>query len=93
MSLDLNNLYLMVALDYYEYMKMPLTLFPKWIKKQYNLENDARDGIVFLEVRCAFGASHRLGFWPTNYSASALHHTMDITSVATPLISGSMLQG
>jgi hypothetical protein len=51
MCLDLNNFYLMVALDYYEYMKIPITLFPEWIKKQYNLDTHARDGFVFFEIR------------------------------------------
>jgi hypothetical protein len=34
-------------------MKMPLALFPVWIKKQYNLDTHARDGFVFLEIRRA----------------------------------------
>ncbi len=45
------KIYLMAALDYYEYMKFPMTLFPEWIKKQYNLETHTRDGFVFLEIR------------------------------------------
>jgi hypothetical protein len=32
-------------------MKIPLTLFPEWVKKQYNLDVHARDGFVFLEIR------------------------------------------
>ena len=51
MCLDLKNLYLTAALDYYEYMKIPLGLFPEWTKKQYNLDTHARDGFVFLEIR------------------------------------------
>ena len=53
MRLDLKkfHLYLMAALDYYEYTTMLLTLFPEWIKKQNNLETHARDGFVFLEIR------------------------------------------
>ena len=31
--LDIKNFYLTAALDYYEYMKIPLDLFPEWIKK------------------------------------------------------------
>jgi len=44
------KLYLTAALDYYIYMKIPLALFPEWIKKQYNLDTHARDGFVFLEI-------------------------------------------
>jgi hypothetical protein len=44
---------LTAALDYYEYMKIPLALFPDWITTQYNLNAHARDGFVFLEIRRA----------------------------------------
>ena len=53
MCLDSKNFYLTAALDYYEYMKTPLTLFPEWIKAQYNLDTHARDGFVILEIRRA----------------------------------------
>lgn len=32
-------------------MKILLTLFPEWIKKQFILNTHARDGFVFLEMR------------------------------------------
>jgi hypothetical protein len=58
MCIDIQNFYLTAALDYYEYMKMPLALFPVWIKKQYNLDTHARDGFVFLEIwRAVWGLS------------------------------------
>jgi hypothetical protein len=41
---------LTAALDYYKYMKIPLALFPEWIKKQYNLGKHARNGFIFLEI-------------------------------------------
>ncbi len=53
MCLDLKNFYLTAALDYYKYMKIPLALFPQWIKKQCNFDTHARDGFVFLEIRRA----------------------------------------
>ncbi len=53
MCIDITNFYLTAALDYYDYMKIPLALFPEWIKTQYNLNTHARDGIVFLEIRRA----------------------------------------
>jgi hypothetical protein len=55
MCLDIKNFYLTaaLALDYYKYMKIPLALFPEWIKKQYNLNTHARDGFVFLEIQRA----------------------------------------
>jgi len=53
MCLDLKNFYLTAALDYYEYMKIPLALFPEWTKKQYNLDTHTRNGFVFFEIRRA----------------------------------------
>ena len=53
MCLDIKNFYLTAALEYYEYMKMPLTLFPKWIVEQYDLRTHAKDGWVHLEMRRA----------------------------------------
>jgi len=53
MCIDIKNLYLTAALDYYEYMKIPLALFPEWIKTQYNMNTHAREGFVFLEIRRA----------------------------------------
>ncbi len=48
MCLDIKNFYLTAALDYFEYMKMPISIFPEWIKKQYNLEKHTLNGFVFL---------------------------------------------
>ncbi len=53
MCRDLTKFYLTSALDFYEYMKILLALFPEWIKKQYNLEKHARNSFVFLEIRQA----------------------------------------
>jgi hypothetical protein len=53
MCINIKNFYLTAALDYYEYMKIPLALFPEWIKTQYNLDTHAKDGFVFLEIRRA----------------------------------------
>ena len=53
MCIDIKNFYLTAALDYYEYMKIPLSLFLELIKIQYNLDTHARDSFVFLEIQCA----------------------------------------
>jgi hypothetical protein len=53
MCLDIENLYLTAPLDRYEYIKMPLVLFPKWIKKQYELGKYAFNGFVYLKMRQA----------------------------------------
>ncbi len=53
MCLDIKNFYLSALLDQYEYMKMPLMLFPEWIIEQYNLRLHALNGFVYLEMRWA----------------------------------------
>jgi hypothetical protein len=66
MCLDIKNFYLTAALDYYEYMKIPLALFSEWIKKQYNLHTHARDGFVFLEIRRAVWGLPQAGILANN---------------------------
>jgi hypothetical protein len=53
MCLDIGNFYLTAALEYFEYMKMPLVLFLTWIVEQYNLKELALNGYVHLEMRRA----------------------------------------
>jgi hypothetical protein len=53
MCLDIKKFYVTAALDYFEYMKMPLNLFPVWIIEQYDLKQHAKDGWVHLEIRRA----------------------------------------
>jgi hypothetical protein len=51
--LNIKNFYLMAPLDRFKYMKMPLSLFPSWTRKQYNLEKHAKNGFVYIEMRRA----------------------------------------
>ena len=51
MCLDIKNFYLTAPLDRFEYTKMPLSLFPSWTNEQYNLDNLAQNGFVYLEMR------------------------------------------
>ena len=53
MCLDIGNFYLSATLDRYEYMKMPISLFPPWIVKQYDLSNKVVNGFVYLQMRKA----------------------------------------
>ncbi len=50
-SLNNKNFYLTALLDRFEYMKMPLSIFPSWTRKQYNLDKLAKNGFVYLEMR------------------------------------------
>ena len=51
--LDVGNFYLETPLERYEYMKMPLSLFPSRTRKQYNLDEKALNGFVYWEIRKA----------------------------------------
>jgi hypothetical protein len=53
MCIDIKSFYLSAALEYYEYMKIPYALFPRWIIKQYGLEEHVQNGYIFLEMRRA----------------------------------------
>jgi hypothetical protein len=53
MCQDIKNFYLTAALEYYKYMKIPLTLFPAWIVEQYDLNKHALHSFVHLEMRRA----------------------------------------
>ncbi len=53
MCLDMGIFYLTAALKYFEYMQIPLALFPAWIMEQYNLKRHALNGYVHLEMRRA----------------------------------------
>ena len=47
------KIYLTAALDYFEFMWMPLSVFPEWIKKQYKLDKHAQNGFVYLQIERA----------------------------------------
>ena len=53
MCLDIKIFYLTAALEYFEYMKIPLKLFPEWTQEQYNLKELALEGWVYIEMRRA----------------------------------------
>ena len=48
---DIKNLYLEMPLNQYEYMQMPLKLFPEDIIQHYYLQEKALNGYVYVEIR------------------------------------------
>ncbi len=50
MCLNIEKIYLSAPLDRFEYMKMPLVLFPLWIVKQCNLTKHVLNGFIYLEM-------------------------------------------
>jgi hypothetical protein len=51
MMMDIKNYHLGTPLPRFEYMKMPISLFPEEIIQQYNLNDLAVDGWVYIEIR------------------------------------------
>ena len=50
MGLDIKNFYLGTPLDRYEYMKVPLHIFPQHIIDQYALTLKEKGGFIYLEI-------------------------------------------
>jgi hypothetical protein len=50
MCIDIKKNYLTAALEYVEYMTIPLALFPVWTIEQYNLNKMALDGWVYIKM-------------------------------------------
>jgi hypothetical protein len=53
MCINIRNCYLKAMLEYFEYVTIPLVLFPQWIVEQYDLNRHALNGKVHLELRGA----------------------------------------
>jgi hypothetical protein len=48
---DIKNMYLETPLDWYEYMKMSIALFPTDIIEHYRLNEKVLNGYVYMEIR------------------------------------------
>ncbi|MCP4749222.1 MAG: hypothetical protein GY874_24265, partial [Desulfobacteraceae bacterium] len=53
MALDVGTFYLETTMDRYEYMKMPLSLFPQHTIDKYDLATRAKRGFLYPELRKA----------------------------------------
>jgi hypothetical protein len=53
MCVDMKTFFLGTPLERYEYMRIPLTLFPEHIIEQYQLRNKAVNGYIYVEIRKA----------------------------------------
>jgi hypothetical protein len=51
MMMGINNYYVGTPLPIYEYMRMPLKIFPRDIIDKYNLEAISVDGWVYIDIR------------------------------------------
>jgi hypothetical protein len=82
MCLNIGNFYLTANLDHYEYIKMPINLFPPWIIKQYNLHNKLVRGYIYLQMCKAVWGLPQAGIL-ANKLLQKLLTPMVITNVKT----------
>ena len=48
MCLDIKNIYLCAPMNHYEYMKMPISIFPQHVIEEYNLLKKLYKGCVWI---------------------------------------------
>ena len=53
MCIDIKNFYLRTLLDIFEYMRIPLTMFPNHVAQQYQLLEKENNGFIYVEIRKA----------------------------------------
>jgi hypothetical protein len=53
MCLDFKNFYLSAPFNRYEYMRIPISMFPAWIVAQYDLLHKVFKGHIYLKMRWA----------------------------------------
>ncbi len=51
MCIDLKNFYLSAPLDQYEYMRIPISMFPAWRVAQYDLPHKVVKGHIYLKMQ------------------------------------------
>jgi hypothetical protein len=84
MCLDIKNIYLMAALEYFEYMCVPLSLFPAWMIEKYNLTKLALDGWVHIEIQKAVRGLPQVGILANKWLQRKLALFGCFKSVNTP---------
>ena len=62
MGIDIKNFYLGTPLDRYEYMHIPLTMFPENVAQQYQLREKEKNGFIYMEIIKAIYGLPQAGF-------------------------------
>ena len=50
MCLDIKYFYLCAPMDGYEYMKMPIEIFPQYVIEEYHLMEKVYKGCIWIEI-------------------------------------------
>jgi hypothetical protein len=76
----------MAALEYFEYSWMPLSLFPAWIMKQYNMEKHSLNGYIHLEMQRAVWGLPQMGILANKHLRHKLAPFGYFESTNTPVL-------
>lgn len=71
---EVRNFYFKTPMDGYKYMKIPLSLFPEWTIKKYDLCKHANKGWVFLEIKHTIYGLHQAGMLAKKWFKENLSH-------------------
>jgi hypothetical protein len=90
MGIDIKSFFITATLDRYEYMKMPLDVFPEHVRQQYDLYQKAKNGYVYLEIRRAIYGLPQSGALANHNSFENAYHRLDITKYHTHQVYGDI---
>ncbi len=77
-------MYLEIPLDWYEYMRMPLNLFPDDIVDHYDLRQKAKNGFVYMEIRKRMYGLPQAGILVNKLAKKRLHYMATLNSPTRP---------
>ena len=84
MGINIKNFYLGTPLDRFEYMRIPITLFPQHIIDQYNLRPKVKSGHIYLEIRKAIYGLPQAGILANKQLRERLEAAVYYEVVHTP---------
>ncbi len=81
---NIKNMYHKTPLDQYEYMRMPLDLFPDNIVNHYNLRQKAKNGFVYMEIQKGMYGLPQAGILANKLLKNSLHDMATLNSPTCP---------
>ncbi len=81
---DIKNMYLETPLNWYEYMRMPLDLFPDNIVDHYDLRRKAKNGFVYMEIQKGMYRLPQVGILANKLLKKRLGHHGDFEQPHAP---------
>jgi len=92
LCLDIKKFYLGTPMDRFEYMKMPISIFPQATIDQYNLTKHAKNVLSTLKSAKQSTACHKQASSRTSCSVNDYART-DTTKLLTLQVCGNTIRG